>query len=165
MGPDDKATEFFEHVLDPAYAISATTPDGTILGVAGFKTANGSLSGGDLRDLVASYGWLGTAWRALLLALLERDLADDCLLMDGIFVEQSARGMGVGSALLGAIKAEAFKRGLSEVRLDVIDTNPRAQALYQRHRFVAGEIQKLGLLRHVFKFSSSMAMRYTVKVS
>ena len=165
MGPSSKALEFFEQALDPEYAISATAPDGTILGVAGFKTANGSLAGGGLRDLAATYGWIGTLWRVPLLALLERDLTDDCLLMDGIFVEENARGMGVGSSLLDAIKAEAVKRDLSEVRLDVIDTNPRARALYEHHGFVAGETQNLGVLRHLFKFSSSVTMRFFAKAN
>ena len=61
---------------------------------------------------------------------LERAMAPGELLMDGIFVDHGARGMGVGTALLTAIKAEAQSRGCSSARLDVIDTTPRA--LYER---------------------------------
>jgi len=43
--------------------------------------------------------------------------------------------MGVGSALLDAVAREAQARGLKEVRLDVIDSNPRAKALYTRKGF------------------------------
>ena len=64
----------------------------------------------------------------------------------------------VVSALIRAIKHEAVDRGLSTVRLDVIDTNPRARALYERHDFVATGTQRLGLLRHVFGFHSATAM-------
>ena len=47
----------------------------------------------------------------------------------------AARGQGVGTALLKAIIAEGRRRGYAEVRLDVIDTNPRATALYERIGF------------------------------
>ncbi|MEM0935760.1 MAG: hypothetical protein AAGJ91_07645 [Pseudomonadota bacterium] len=38
LGPEDKATAFSERVLDRDHAISAVAPDGTFLGVAGFKS-------------------------------------------------------------------------------------------------------------------------------
>lgn len=160
MGPDARAIEFFMRTLDENFAISAVAPDGTVLGAAGFKTSQGALAGGGMRDLVHIYGWFGALWRAPLLSLVERDIAPDCLLMDGIFVAETARGKGVGSALLSAIKSEAATRGLSQVRLDVINTNPRARRLYERQGFVAGKTEHLGPLRHFFGFSSSVEMRY-----
>ena len=158
MGPDPKALAFFERVLDPDHAISALAPDGTLLGIAGFKTAKGAFVGGTLSDLAQTYGWLGTLWRAPLLSLLERDLAEDILLMDGICVSDHARGQGIGTKLLNAIKAQAHTRNLSQVRLDVINTNPHARALYERQGFTPGEIQHLGPLRHLFGFKSATTM-------
>ncbi len=52
--------------------------------------------------------------------------------------------------------------GVGEVRLDVIDTNSRARALYERQGFVAGKTQHLGPLRYLFGFSSSAMMQYSV---
>jgi len=83
MRPDDRALQFLENVIDPGYAISATAPDGKLLGIAGFKSADSAFVGGSLRDLARACGRLGTLWRAPLLALLERDLVPDILLMDG----------------------------------------------------------------------------------
>jgi GNAT superfamily N-acetyltransferase len=158
MGPEHLALTFVSAVADPAHAISAQGPDGALMGLAGFKTATGGFIGGGLTELAATYGWLGTAWRAPILALLERDLAADTLLMDGIFVAPNARGKGIGTALLKAIKLQAVQRGLSKVRLDVIDSNPRAKALYTREGFVAGEVQHLGPLRHIFGFRHATTM-------
>ena len=75
---------------------------------------------------------------------------------------QAARGQGVGSALLKAIIAEARRRGYHHVRLDVIDTNSRARALYERIGFVASDTHQLGPLRHVFGFRATTTMVYTL---
>ena len=158
MGPDERALAFITDVLDPTHAICARDNVGNLLGVAGFKTHKGALVDGGWRDMTRHYGWFGSAWRVGFLALLERDTENERFLMDGIFVTQAAQGQGVGTALLDAICAEATTRGHREVRLDVINTNPRARALYERRGFVAGEVQHLGLLKHVFKFESATVM-------
>lgn len=162
MGPPDKARVFIAAHLNPDFALVARGVDGAVQGVAGFKTAKGSLIDGGLRDLAAVYGWLSTAWRGPLLALVERALKDDVLLMDGICVAASARGSGLGTALLRAIKEEATSRGLSSVRLDVIDTNPRARALYEREGFKSVGRENLGPLSWVFGFRSSTKMVWSV---
>jgi len=158
MGPSEKAQRFIARHLDPDFALVARDPKGRVQGVAGFKTADGALINGGIRDLAAIYGWASTLWRAPLLALVERNLAADVLLMDGICVAQAARGSGLGTALLSAIKQTARARGCSHVRLDVIDTNTRAHALYLREGFRDIGTHHLGPLRHVFGFSASHEM-------
>ena len=162
LGPDARAIAFFARIMDPDFAITARDGSGTVIGLAGFKTARGALTGGGLRDIAHHYGWPGALWRGPLLALLERDLAPDTLLMDGICVDVHARGLGVGTALLVAIKQEARDRTLKQLRLDVIDTNPRARALYAREGFVAGPPQHIGPLRLLFGFSNSTPMIWII---
>ena len=94
----------------------------------------------------------------MLISALERDIENARFLMDGIFVTPAARGRGVGTALLDAICLEAKARGYAEVRLDVIDSNARARALYERTGFVARGTKELGPLRYVFKFRSATTM-------
>lgn len=161
MAPAPKATAFFAQTLDPDYCICARTPQGTLLGLAGFKTSDGAFSGGGLARMAQHYGWWHTLLRAPVLAALERKLTPDELLMDGIFVTQEARGRGVGSALLTAIKQTAVTRGYKRLRLDVIDTNPRARALYERQGFVAGEAHSAWPLRRMLGFSYATTMIWT----
>lgn len=70
MGPAPKALAFLERVADPRHAISALAPDGSLPGIAGYKTEAGSFIGGDWPDLTASDGTLGALWRAPLLSVL-----------------------------------------------------------------------------------------------
>ncbi|MDY8107969.1 GNAT family N-acetyltransferase [Fulvimarina sp. 2208YS6-2-32] len=164
LGPEGKAVDFISRVIDPEHAISAVSHDGDFLGVAGFKSPEGAFIDGGLRDLVATYGWIGAAFRALLISTLERDCEPDSLLMDGIFVEPHARGKGVGKALLKAIETQAVLMGLRKVRLDVIDTNPRARALYEREGFVATSVLPLGPLGPVFGFARATRMTKPVGI-
>lgn len=158
MGPERRALGFIEDVLDPSHALVARDSMGTLLGVVGFKTVDGALVGGSAQEMRRHYGTVGMLWRSGLLALLEREVENTRFLMDGLFVAQEARGMGVGTALLDAISEEAHRRGYAELRLDVIDSNPRAKALYERQGFVAGGEQRLGWLRHVFGFAAATTM-------
>ncbi|MEY1557477.1 GNAT family N-acetyltransferase [Yoonia sp. R2331] len=162
LGPADKGQAFVTRVFDPTHGISIHADDGTLLGVAGFKTAKSALVGGEFADLKAIYGLWGATWRAALLHMLERDTENSRFLMDGVFVAERARGQGVGTALLRAICAEGARRGYAEVRLDVIDSNPRAQALYAREGFVATKTTALGPLRHIFGFNASTTMVKTL---
>ncbi|MGJ8587761.1 MAG: GNAT family N-acetyltransferase [Yoonia sp.] len=158
MGPKYQAMMFVRSVLRPDHGICAHDDDGRLLGIAGFKTSKGALVGGDFNDLRRVYGWVSAAIRCSLLSLLERDTENERFLMDGLFVAPEARGMGVGTALLDAIVDEARRRGYDQVRLDVVDTNPRAKALYRHVGFKEIKTVKIGLLKHIFGFSASTTM-------
>jgi hypothetical protein len=73
LGPEHKARPFITAVMDPSFALVARSPDGKMLGMAGFKTSKGALVGGELPDMHQHYGFWGGLWRGLLLALLERN--------------------------------------------------------------------------------------------
>jgi ribosomal protein S18 acetylase RimI-like enzyme len=156
MGPDARALRYLERVIRTDHVIVALE-DGALLGLVGFKTPQAAFAGGGLNDMWAVYG-LGAFWRAGVLRLLEREVDNARFLMDGLCVDEAARGRGVGTALLDAIADEARARGYGAVRLDVIDTNPRARALYERQGFVAVKTAGLGVLRHVFGFDSATTM-------
>jgi ribosomal protein S18 acetylase RimI-like enzyme len=55
---------------------------------------------------------------------------EDCWLED-VFVEEHARGSGLGRALAEAALARARERGCARIDLDVNEANPAALALYE----------------------------------
>lgn len=151
LGPEDKALDFIGRVASADHALCVRDgEDGALLGVAGFHTATGALVGGSFRDLAATYGMFGALWRGTSLELLERELQLGELMVDGIFVAEGARGRGIGTALIEALSREAVQRGCSRVRLEVIDANPRARALYERQGFVEVDRRAHWLVRALF---------------
>ncbi|MDV7144666.1 GNAT family N-acetyltransferase [Tropicimonas sp. TH_r6] len=158
LAPERKALVFIEATLTPDHALSAWSDRGELLGIAGVKTRHGGLISAEFRDMARVYGAIGAAWRGPLLDLMERPLQDGQLLMDGIFVTRAARGQGVGSALIDGVLAEARTRGMSEVRLDVIDINLRARALYESYGFAATDRVELGIFSRLFGFHHATTM-------
>ena len=158
MGPDARAHAFLARVMRADHALVARDETGALLGLAGFKTPQGSFAGGSWTDMRAVYGLAGLAWRLPLLALLSREVDNDRFLLDGICVAPAARGLGVGSALMAAIEDEARARGYAYVRLDVIDTNWRARSLYELLGYMGIKTAPLGPLRHVFGFDAAVTM-------
>lgn len=158
LGRGDRARDFLASVMSPRHAVAAVTQDGELLGLAGFHDERGALVGGGFRDLARAYGTLGALWRAPLLAIFEREPAPGQLLMDGVVVSPAARSRGIGRALLMRIAALAKETGRREVRLEVVDANPRARALYEKLGFESRSETGSSLLRPFFGFSRATTM-------
>ena len=152
LGPEPRAFDYLVRVLNPEHALVARAPSGRVIGMAGLKTGTEGLIAGSFADLVAVYGRVGALWRGALLDLTQRPLDAGEMLLDGLFVAEGWRGAGVGSSLIAGVVEEARSRRCTRVRLEVIDTNPRARALYRRHGFRSAGARGTPLLRPVFGF-------------
>jgi GNAT superfamily N-acetyltransferase len=60
--------------------------------------------------------------------------AEDCWLED-LYVEDSARGAGLGGALIELALERARERGCRRIELDTSESNEAARRLYARHGF------------------------------
>lgn len=158
MGPEARALRFLTRVIRADQVIIATGADGRLLGIAGFKTPRGSFAAGQAQDMTAIYGPFGSLWRRTLLGWLSDGVDNEHFLLDGLCVDATARSQGLGTALMRAICAEARLRGYASVRLDVIDSNPRAVELYKRLGFNVTNRQSIGPLRWVFGFAGAFTM-------
>ena len=126
LGSAPRSVAFLAPTLVPDRGIVAVSADGRVVGIAGFKADGRGLFAPSVQDFRRAYGWSGPV-RAYALSLLERDEDEDSLLMDGLAVSASSRGLGIGTLLLDAIEDRARILGKSAVRLDVIDSNDRAR--------------------------------------
>ncbi|MFF8652808.1 GNAT family N-acetyltransferase [Streptomyces huasconensis] len=161
LNPPDKAVPFIAAHLDPERAVCALL-DGELVGLAGYQLDGRSLTGGSAAAVLRAYGRVRGLPRLLLLALFERRPAPGQLVMDGIAVDARMRGRGVGSLLLQEVAALATEAGCREIRLDVIDTNPRARALYERRGFTAVRTERTPYLRRLLGFGAVTTMRRTL---
>ncbi|MFI9741776.1 GNAT family N-acetyltransferase [Streptomyces sp. NPDC052494] len=164
LDPPDKARAFLAAHLHHDRAVTALV-DGEVAGVAGYKLGGRGLLGGGAGDVLSAYGVLRGLHRVALLALLERRPAADELVMDGIAVAPGHRGAGIGTMLLREIAAVAAEAGCRRIRLDVIDVNPRARALYERHGFTAVHTERTPYLRELMGFGAVTTMHRPVSAA
>lgn len=147
----------------PDYAIVALV-DNKLVGIAGFHTPTGSLTGGiGYGDLISQFGFFKGNWAALIFSLYERKPATGELLMDGIVVHHDYRGNGIGGRLLDELAKYANEKLYNRVRLDVIDTNPKAKKLYERKGFKAVKTEQFPYLRWLLGFGGSTTMELNLK--
>ena len=159
MGPPDRAQTYLCRVmrLDQCFAV---VQDNVLRGMVGLHSETGTFAGGTARDFGAVYGPLRGLWRLKLLMLVGgKDADKDALMIDGFSVQASARGQGVGAALLEAVLSYARAQGCDSVQLDVVSSNWRARAFYQRHGFTVQSKREIGPLRFIFGFDSTVRMQ------
>lgn len=157
----EEAIAILHEGLNPDNAFVALR-EGRVLGLLGFHHAGRALVEVGPGALLKRFGLLRGAGRALLGAILAREPAAGELLMDGIAVHADARGQGTGTRLFAALFAFAAQEGYTSIRLEVIDTNPRARQLYERLGFVAEKTEAVPFLK-CMGFSAVTTMRCAVQ--
>ncbi len=163
LGPDKRGIAYFTDIMVHDQAIVALSDDRQeLLGLAGFDLGNGGIIGGGINELIKHYGYFGGLWRGVVLDVFTRNVKPETLQMDGITTTKNARGKGVGTALLEAVFEKAKTEGLKYVELDVINTNPRAKALYERLGFEEISNDKIWPMSYLFGFTASYKMRKTL---
>ncbi|WP_405680796.1 GNAT family N-acetyltransferase [Streptomyces sp. NBC_00868] len=163
LNPAEHGRAFIARHLHHDRAVVALTPDGKrVVGVAGYQLGGRGLTGGGVRDVLSSYGLFRGLPKLAVLALLERTPEPGELVMDGIAVDPARRGAGIGSVLLTEIATVATEHGCSRMRLDVIDVNPRARALYERHGFNAVRTEQTPHLKGLMGFGAVTTMHRAV---
>ena len=162
IGEDSERRKVLSNCFILEYAISALKND-QLVGIAGIHTQKGSLTGGiGYKELISQLGFIKGNKAALVLSLYEREPKEGELVMDGISVHPSYRGKGIGGMLLDKVKEYALSEGLNRVRLDVIDINPRAKALYERKGFKVVKKEKFPYLRSILGFGGSETMIFNI---
>ncbi|MDG6222185.1 MAG: GNAT family N-acetyltransferase [Candidatus Bathyarchaeota archaeon] len=63
--------------------------------------------------------------------------------LESLAVSKTERGKWVGSKLLQFVLNYARSKGFSQIKLEVVDTNPRARQLYERFGFKEVEVHKV----------------------
>jgi ribosomal protein S18 acetylase RimI-like enzyme len=129
-----------------------------LVGMVGFHHAGSQFV--NLRPLpfIRQFGPFRGLCRYALAGILTRSPQAGELLLDGIVVDAAKRGNGIGSALLVALSEFASANHYRALRLDVVDTNPAARRLYERHGFEPVTTRQVPFLAS-FGFTGVTTMR------
>jgi GNAT superfamily N-acetyltransferase len=149
LGDDARAQSVLQQSLDPTRCVAAVC-DGELAGLLAIKDHEGGFITPTLRAMTQMYGLLGGLYRVVGLAFLHHAVAPDEFYVDGVAVVDALRGQGVGSQLFARFEQRALEKGIRTLSLTVIDTNPRAEALYERLGFVPVKQERLWPLNRIF---------------
>lgn len=162
-----KRKDFMRRTYVAANCLVARRGD-TLLGMAGLSTRGEPYGGGlmgsswDFRPYRDLLGWFGAMWAVWGNRMADHRPKRDEVYVDGIAVSPDARGLGIGTRLLDETTAIARELGKPFVRLDVIDTNPRAQALYERLGYKVTRVQSFAYMERIAGFGGMVSMELAV---
>lgn len=131
-GADD-LVRLFADSADGASCLSAESDGGALLGVLAFQTDGSEFYRMSMASAFARFS-PARAVRVLLnlMLLYTPRPAPDEFIVDSLAVAQSARGMGVGTALMREAERKARRMGKRFMSLGVIGENTGAIRLYER---------------------------------
>lgn len=159
-GDPKKGENCIKESLNPQYGFYAVQ-DKMILGFVGLDYGKTKFISYKFVVFKKYYGFLGALWRTIVNVIFtnffER-LAKDIVHIGKIAVSEKARGLGIGTLLLNASFDKTRKLGFNIITLEVIDTNPRAQKLYEKLGFTVDKSQNFGFLTASAGFSRIYCM-------
>jgi ribosomal protein S18 acetylase RimI-like enzyme len=163
LGSDGRAQEAMANNIATDRCIVAIC-NKKLVGIIGIQTNKRGFVNPNLKTMVRIYGSYGGILRMGGLAILHHTTGNDELYVDGIAVASEMRGKGIGSHLFEMLEQVALNKRVKTISLEVIDTNPRAKALYQRLGFVPVKTQTLWPLNLFvgFPFRSATLMAKTM---
>jgi ribosomal protein S18 acetylase RimI-like enzyme len=165
-----KRKEFMRRTYVGANTIVARR-DGDLLGLAALSSRGEPYAGGlmgsswDPRPYRDLLGWLGATWAVWGMRMADHHPKRDELYVDGIAVSPEVRGLGIGTRLLDEAAGIARRHGKRYVRLDVIDRNPRAKALYERLGYRVTNVQSFRHKERWLGFGEMISMELEVPPS
>jgi ribosomal protein S18 acetylase RimI-like enzyme len=164
LGLDDRVIKAISTNIATNSCIIAVC-DRQLAGILGIQTDKGGFLNPSLRTLVKLYGVFGGIFRMVGLALLHHPTSSDELYIDGVAVTERLRGNGIGTRLFYLVERFALKREIRKISLEIVDTNKRAKALYERLGFVQIKKRTLWPFDLIFGFPFKSAIQLVKRIA
>jgi ribosomal protein S18 acetylase RimI-like enzyme len=162
LAPERQAIPALADSLEPSRTIVALEGE-RLVGVLGFQRDQRRFINPAFHAFFKQFGVIGGSLRALALGLFGGNAwQPGSFLVDAVAIHHQVRGQGLGTRLLKAAFETARAYRLDIVRLEVVDTNPKARALYERLGFREEGTERYLFLRRVAGFSNVSLMRKEV---
>lgn len=163
IGDKDEVSKLFGTNVNLNRAIVAFTTD-KLLGIAGLNFDGKPFLDVQLEDFQEKFGYVKGSVKAIISDILfSRKPTEGELVMDGIVVVKESRGKGIGSELFARILEFANEKNFKQIRLDVIDENPRAKKLYESLGFETTKHENTRYLSDLIGVSGVSTMIKTVE--
>lgn len=148
LGNSEKVQTLFQEGLNPKLSFGAFNQNDELVGILGYYEGEKSLIDPKISDFIKAFGVFKGIIKAFLAHILfyVNTSNKDQLFIEGIAVEKDYQGQGVGTLLIEKLVEFAKTKKYKSIKLDVIDENSRAKALYNRIGFVEREHKKLSFL-------------------
>jgi len=156
LGSSPRAVRVLADGIDPRRGIVAMDGD-ELIGVIGLHYAGHAFTHLRARSVVRHLGVRGVPRLVPLLLFNGRPDSGE-IRLDGLAVREDRRGQGVGGLLLREAAHRTALLGIDVIRLEVVDTNPRARKLYEREGYVAVRTEATPYLRRMMGFGAVTTM-------
>ena len=114
-----------------------------VIGFAGLQYHKKSFSNPTLSNIVSIYGLLTFRTLPFFLVSSMNKPKSYQLHLESLAVIKNEQGKGIGTKLLNATINYAKENNFSQIKLEVIQTNPKAKKLYQKMGFKTSRITKI----------------------
>jgi ribosomal protein S18 acetylase RimI-like enzyme len=133
---DAQAVRVIAACIEPSRALVALDDRG-VAGLAAIEYRGAPFLLLRFDILVREFGCPGALWRKAysLIDLVAAPRSKHTARLEVLAVRSDLRGCGLGGVLIAAAIGRAASEGMREITLEVVDTNGRARALYERHGF------------------------------
>jgi len=151
FGSEIKCLNLFSQNIRSDRVITAINA-GTVVGVACLHYDGSECFNSPFRALWDELS-LGVIRFLFLSWIMSESVESDTLYLDSLAVRSSQRGQGLGTKIINKVFSLAQEKGLTKVKLHVIDRNHNAKRLYERLDFkITGEKSLFYPLTTVFNF-------------
>ncbi len=158
VGSQQKGIALLECSMDIELGLTAQQ-QGRLVGFVGLQYENRPFFQFERSQFIRELGFLRGLLVYLLFNLSATQILPEEMFINVIVVDASVRGKGIGTSLIQAVFEIAQQNQFHAVVLDVIDTNPDAQRLYERLGFKPVRTRKYGYLRNLIGSSAVTTMR------
>ncbi len=160
LGPREKGIRFIANAFRAEYGLVAFS-DGDFVGVAGVKNSEGELIEIRFNRWARTYHIL--TLRSFFIGFPfwfgKRPLG--VLTLNSISVKDAARGQGIGTQIIQEFIQYGKEQGYQALNLEVINSNIRAKALYERLGFKTTDYSRIPLpWSHLLGFTGVYEMTY-----
>jgi ribosomal protein S18 acetylase RimI-like enzyme len=157
LRPREKALAVHYEAINRQMAYYALK-DGRTVGLAGLQYEGMEFVTYRMDILRSQYSFFRSIYLYLLLNMFRTRIEEGVMRIDSIAVLPSSRGLGIGTRLIKKVIETAKKRGLTEVVLEVVDTNPEAKRLYKNLGFLVKRRINFYFFTRPFGFRSIYVM-------